>query len=252
MAKISAIVLTYNEEAQIAECLESIKWVDEIIVVDSLSSDKTVSICKEYTDKIHQREYQRYARTRNWSLQFATHDWVLIVDADERYTPDLREEIQERLNQDIDISAYSILFKYFCFGAELKNWRKDERHIRLFKKDSGKWQEREVHPKLIIKGKISYLKNPLSHYPYPNLRVFFDKMGRYTSWDAQERLKTKDKFLWFEPLVTIFKPIYNFISYYFLRSAYRDGVAGFLMSLFMSFYTFLVDIKYYLLVLKRS
>ena len=119
-SKITAIILTFNEERQIRDCLESIKWVDEIIVVDSLSTDRTIEICREYTDRIYQREYERYARTRNWSFQFASYDWILAVDADERYTLDLAKEIRERLARDTDINGYFMPLKYYCFGRELR------------------------------------------------------------------------------------------------------------------------------------
>ena len=248
--KITAIVLTFNEERQIRDCLESIKWVDEIVVIDSFSTDRTVEICKKYTDKIYQREYQRYARTRNWSLKFASFDWILAIDADERYIPELEEEIRQRITEDTDISGYFMPIRYFCFGKELKHWRKKEHKLRLFKKDLVMWEEREVHPRTIVKGKKGYLKSPFLHYSYPNLKVFFDKFNRYTSWDAEERIKTETKVLWFEPIVTLFKPGYNFISYYLCQSVYKDSFEGFFMSILMSFYTFAIDVKYYLLILK--
>jgi glycosyltransferase involved in cell wall biosynthesis len=250
--KISAIVLTFNEERQIRDCLDSIKWVDEIIVVDSLSTDKTIDICREYTDKIYQRKYQRYARTRNWSFQFASYNWILAVDADERYTSDLAKEIRERLAEDTGINGYFSPIKYYCFGRELKNWRKGEKRLRLFKKGSVRLQEREVHPQTIVTGKKGVLQNPISHYPYPNLRVFFDKFGRYTKWDAEEKLKERPVLRIFDPILTLFKPGYYFIDYYFRHSVYKDGIAGFLMSFLMSFYTFFVDINYYCLIITKG
>lgn len=249
--RITAIILTFNEERQIRDCLESIKWVDEIIVIDSLSTDRTIDICREYTDKIYQRRYQRYARTRNWSFQFASYNWILAVDADEKYTPELTEEIEERLAENTDINGYFMPMRYFCFGRELKNWRKYEQKLRLYKKDLVKLEEREVHPETIVKGKKAYLGNPIFHYPYPNLKVFFDKFFRYTKWDAEERLKKRTNIRVFEPMMTLLKPVYNFINYYFRQSVYKDGSAGLLMSFLMSFYSFAIDINYYLLIVKR-
>lgn len=249
--KITAIVLTFNEERQIRDCLESIQWVDEIIVIDSLSTDRTIDICREYTDKIYQKQYQRYARTRNWSFQFASYNWILAVDADERYTLDLAKEIRERLAEDTDINGYFMPFKYYCFGRELNHWRKKEKRLSLFKKDSVRLEEREVHPQTIVTGRKGVLRNPILHYPYPNLRVFFDKFGRYTKWDAEEKLKERPVFRIFDPIQTFFKPAYYFIDYYFRNSVYKDGFAGFLMSFLMSFYTFFIDINYYYLIMAK-
>lgn len=245
MPKISAIINVYNEERQIRQCLETIKWVDEIIVADSCSNDKTIEICKEYTDKIYRRKYQRYARTRNWLLQFASFEWILSVDADERFTARLAGEIRERTEKEKDIDGYYIPFINFCFGKKMKYWRRGEKHPRLFKNKSGRWEEKEVHPKLIVRGKLTDLTNPILHYPYPNLKVYFEKFNRYIRWEVDEMGKHYRNLTTYDFIKSILSSPFNFYRIYISKKAFIDGWRGLFFSFFHSIYYPLYNSIYY-------
>lgn len=252
--KISIIIGTLNEQDQIRDCLDSVKAIaDEIIVTDSVSSDRTVEICREYTDKIFVRPYQRYARTRNWMLQFVSNEWILSLDADERFSPELIQEIRARLERDqySEINGYRFPFCYVCFGRTLRHWRKGEERLSLFRKDKGHWEDKEVHPQLIVSGKIDRFHNFLFHLPYRDLKDIKDKLSRYTLWDAEERFKYKKTFEWYAPVITLAKPLNKFLQYIIRDKVFLDGYAGLKLSFFMSFYTFLVDVRHYRLVLKK-
>ena len=251
---ISVIIGTLNEEEQIRDCLDSVKEIaDEIIVVDSISTDKTVDICSKYTDKIYIRPYERYARTRNWMLQFVENEWVLSIDADERFSPELLSEMKFRLEKDKhgNINGYLFPYKYVCFGREMRYWKNKERHLRLFRKEKARWEDREVHAKLIVEGEHSVMENYILHLPYRNFANVRDKLPRYTQWDAEERFKHQKSLKWYRPFMTLFKPIYNFFRFYIINQNYKDGLAGFLICFFMSYYTAMVDVKHYRLVLSH-
>ena len=135
MPKVSAIVLTYNNETGIKRCLDALSWVHELIIIDSYSTDRTLAIARQYTDHIYQRDYQKYARTRNWGLSLASYEWVLHVDSDEEYVTSVVEEIQaELLKEQPDIVGYSVPLQHICFGRKMRYWRRDERKVRLFRK----------------------------------------------------------------------------------------------------------------------
>ena len=249
MPKISAVVLTYNNEDIIGRCLESIKWVDEIIVIDSLSTDNTVSIARRHGAKVYSRPYQRYARTRNYSLGLVSFDWVLAVDSDEVYSKELAKEIKTELEKESPFCAYTVPFLHVCFGRPLYWWRRNNKKIRLFKKACAYWEDREVHPRLKFKGKVKNLSHYCYHYPYPNLRVFWEKFSRYTSWDACQLAKEKKKpslVLFFSLLLKGYK---HFLSNYLFQRAYRDGWLGFFLSFMGGVYYPLV---YFKLLLRRQ
>jgi len=253
--KISVILGTLNEEDQIRDCLDSVKDIaDEIIITDSVSDDRTVEICREYTNKIFIRPYERYARTKNWMLQFVSNEWVLSVDADERFTPELIQEIRARLRKDRDlgINGYWFPFKYICFGQSMNYWKNGEEHLRLFQKGKGFWEDKEVHSKLMVQGKTGKFKNSISHLPYRNLENVRDKLSRYPLWDAEERFKHKKYFKWYNPFITVLKPLFKFLQSYVRNRGFKDGFPGFKICFFMSFYTFLVDIHHYTLVIKNN
>jgi len=253
--KISVILGTLNEESQIRDCLDSVRDIaDEIIITDSVSDDRTVEICREYTDKIFIKPYERYARTRNWMLQFVSNEWVLSIDADERFTPELLKEVEDRLekNKDSDINGYWFSYRYICFGRSMDHWKRGEEHLRLFRQGKGSWEDKEVHSKLIVAGKTGKFKNYILHLPYQNLTNVKDKLSRYTLWDAEERFKHKRYFKWYNLFITVLKPLYKFLQSYVSNSGFKDGFPGFKICFFMSFYTFLVDIQHYRLVIKKN
>ena len=194
MNRLSVVIITLNEEKNITDCLESVKWADEIIVVDSGSQDKTVEICKRYTQFIYDVRWQGFGKQKNASVDLAHYDWILNVDADERVTPELKDEIQVLLKQKIDFQGYFISRKSY-FGKRLIlncGWFPDY-SIRFFNKQAGRFNEVQVHESVQIKGKTGYLKNSLIHYTYKNISDFLIRMNRYSTLAADDLFASKTK-----------------------------------------------------------
>lgn len=184
---ITAIVLTKNEEERIEACLESIKWVDEIIVVDSNSSDKTIEIAKKFGAKTFQREFDNYVNQKEWAMSKVTGDWALYIDADERVLEPLKQEIADFISKD-NISAYAISRRNIILGSEQKygsfwpDWV-----IRLVKKDDFiKWVG-EVHEHMEFKGKLGYSKNSFLHLTHRNVDQIIMKNLQWSKIDAKLR-----------------------------------------------------------------
>jgi len=234
---VSVTLITKNEEKNIRDALESVKDFEEIVIVDSFSEDTTLQICKEYTDKIFQFEWQGFAKQKQLAIDKTTLPWVLVLDADERVTEGLKKEILEKIKDDKD--GYFIPRKNFFLGRWIKHsgWWPDYT-LRLFKKDRGKMQQREVHEKIIVNGKIGYLREPLIHYTYYSLDDFIKKMQIYASLSAEEIFKftlSKKKII----LKMIFSPFFTFFKMFFLRLGFLDGLRGFILAFLYSCYSFL-------------
>lgn len=234
---LSVVIITSNEEAKIRDCLESVKWADEIIVVDSCSQDRTVEISKEYTSKVYQREYLGGGPMRNFGIEKATGDWIFTIDADERVTPELRAEIQEILKSP-QCDGYYIPRKAYFLGKCIKHcgWWPDY-VLRLFRKDKGQYENRLAHAKVVIKGKTGKLKKPLLHYTCTNMSEYLSKINARTSLMAQEG----------KHLVCLFTSLLHawakFFKTYFLRAGFLDGKEGLILSVLASYYVFLKYLK---------
>jgi glycosyltransferase involved in cell wall biosynthesis len=246
MIKISAIVMIFNEEEQIRACLETIKWVDEIVICDSFSTDRTVEICREYTDKIYQRKFDNFGNQKKWTLDKPSNEWVLFVEADERFTPGLRDEILERLNCNEGYDGYWIPFKNFIFGKQMKGKFWDFKKIRLYRKQKGDWEGRKVHGKFILHGQAGELKNLVLHYPYRNLKVFWGKFNLMTNLEAQELLRNNRRLYLVDTLKAILWVPLTFFNLYVVWKDYKSGGVGLVFSLLSSPYNLLVNIKYWL------
>lgn len=224
--KISVTIITGNEEENIRECLVSVKWADEIIVVDSESTDKTVEITKQFTDKIFIRKWDGFASQKRFAMNQASNDWVLSLDADERATPELAEEI---LNSDIEqFDGYKIRRKNYFIGKEITGcgWGNDYQ-LRLFKKSKTKLTERLVHEGFIVDGTVSELKAAMTHFSYRNLKDGFSKINEYSTLEAREKAERK-KITGFR---IVFYPVWAFLQHYFIRKGFRDGRHGLVVSL---------------------
>ncbi len=235
---VSVTIITKNEEKNIRDALESVKDFEEIVIVDSFSDDRTVDICREYTDKIFQIEWKGFAKQKQFAIDKATLPWVFVLDADERVTEPLKGEIIEKL-KDTDVVGYFIPRKNFFLGKWIKHsgWWPDYT-LRLFKKDKGKMEEREVHEKIIVDGKTEYLKEPILHFTYQSIEDFVVKMQRYSTLSAIELLKknpSKYRIL----IKMIFAPLFTFFKMFIIRLGFLDGLRGFILAIFYTFYSFL-------------
>ncbi len=225
MEKLTAIVPTGNEAHNIDAVLESVSFADEIMVVDSYSTDNTVELAKKYTDFIVQREYEYSASQKNWAIPQATHEWILLVDADERITPALRDEIQSILKNPGKEVGYWIFRDNLFMGRQLKDSGiKGDKCIRLFRKSLCKYEDKHVHAEIIAQGEVGALKNRMLHDTYVDIDRFYIKMNRYASWQAEDYdKKTKNITLYHLWL----KPSFRFFKHYILGKGFLDGFEGY-------------------------
>jgi len=243
MASVSVVIIAKNEEKQIRECLESSKWADEIVVLDDCSTDKTVEIVKEYTDKVFERKLDIEGRHRNYAYSKATSEWVLSIDCDERITPELAKEIRSTLENNPVHQAYSIPIKAFLG----KHWIQyagyyPARKLRLFLKDKFKYEEAKVHPRAILDGTCGTLKNDIIHYSYFNFFDVINKINRDTNLEAEKWIKDgRNVNGW-----NIFRKFLDrFFKAYILKKGYKGGVLGVMFSFFHSLYQLLSFAKYW-------
>lgn len=242
---VSCAIVVFNEERNIGECLETAKWMDEIIVVDAFSTDQTMEICQQFTDKIFQRPWNGFGEQKNFSINHATSDWVFILDADERITPELRQEIEAVLNEVSTEGpvAYSVPRRNHYYGKWVKHagcypdWQ-----LRLFRNGVGLLDDEEPHNKFVFKGERGILSHPLDHYTERTINDHFRKFRNFTTLAAQERAKTKSNTYWADLIV---RPLFTFFKYYVPRKGFKDGMHGFLVSGFASMYTFVKYAKLY-------
>jgi glycosyltransferase involved in cell wall biosynthesis len=223
---LSALLITYNEESNIKEALLNLSFADEIIVVDSFSTDQTVAIASSFKNvKVFQHVFDNFALQRNYALSLASNQWILFIDADERITPKLQQEINAIINEADSCPAY-FMYRNFIFENKklrFSGWQTDK-IIRLFKKENAIYNiEKIVHEKLIVNGKIGKLKHKLIHHSYSNYEDYKQKMIFYGKLKAQEELlkKTNPNFFHF-----YIRPLYQFLNQYLLRFGFLDGKKG--------------------------
>ena len=233
---LSVVIVTKNEEANIEDALKSVADAQEIVVVDSFSADRTVEICRKYTDKVHQQEWQGFARQKQTAVDFAQGPWVLILDADERVTPELKAEIRDSMAQSRCNGFYLPRENYFI-GEWIRHggWWPDHT-LRLFRKDRGRLEPREVHEKVVVDGAVGYLKNPLRHFTYRSISDFMERMERYSTLAAREIIRKGGRA---GVSSLMLKPGATFIRMYVLQRGFLDGTRGLVLAALYSYYTFL-------------
>ena len=242
MRKFSILLPTYNCEKTIEQTLVSIKWADEILVVDSFSNDSTLDIVKEYGVNVIQHEYINSARQKNWAMQYCTHDWVFQIDSDEILEPGADKIIRTAItNASEALHCYKmprknhVLGKWVKYGGLYPDWE-----YRLFRKKYGKWWNREVHSRIVVPGTIGILDTHLLHYGMPNISKQLSNLDRYTRYEADELTKENIKFSFVK---WILGPVYIFMRRYFLLQGFRDGWRGLFLAVYASFYIFLSHTK---------
>jgi glycosyltransferase involved in cell wall biosynthesis len=216
---LTGIVPALNEEQNLEECLESFKEIcDEIIVIDSFSSDATVEIAKRYTDRVYQRKWADYRTFLNFAMPRARHRWLLIVDCDERVSPGLRAEIRARVDAEGDgADGFRMLRVNHFMGRRIRHGGWDDDYIyRFFRKGRGGPRDREVHPGIVIDGKIEALDGAMLHFPYPTLEDYLGKFNRYTSAAARDRLRAGRRVRWVDRFLA---PPFRFLKGYGLLRA---------------------------------
>lgn len=245
---ISVIILTKNEEQNIEKCIQSVKWCDEIIVVDDNSSDKTIEIAKKYKTTIHQRSLSNnFSAQRNFGLSKAKNEWVLFIDSDEIVSDALAYEISNAIilkDQNLrNFNGFYIKRSDFMWGKQLRYGEIGNiKLLRLGKKDSGFW-EGKTHEKWKIEGLIGGLSNPLLHYPHTTLEEFLKEINFYTDIRANELKNKKNKVFFWSILLY---PLGKFIFNYIIKRGFLDGMQGLVLAIIMSGHSFLVRGKLWL------
>ncbi|MEM8506434.1 MAG: glycosyltransferase family 2 protein [Bacteroidota bacterium] len=225
--KISALLITFNEEDNILEVLENLSFADEIIVVDSYSTDKTVELITKMPQiSLFQRVFKNYTDQKQFALEQAQNEWVLFLDADERMPDPLIKEVLEVVNKNGTTASAYYFLRTFMFKKQIlrfSGWQTDKNY-RLFKRDKVRFSEdRIVHETLIVDGPSGTLKNKLIHYSYQNYYEYRSKMIKYGRMKAEEEFEKGKKAHWYHFL---FRPFYKFFNHYFLRLGILDGKKG--------------------------
>ena len=237
---ISACIITYNEHENIRRCLESVMWCDEVVIVDSFSTDDTLEICREYTDKVYQHEWGGYIAQRNYIRHLAAGPWILFLDADEEVSPELRRCIErEFARESREADGYEFPRLVYYLGKWIKHgeWYPDVK-LRLFKKDRGRSGGVEPHDQVLVQGVVKRLRGPIWHYTYKDLFDHLNTMNRFSSISARSKHEQGDRFRWRDFL---FRPIWRFAKGYFVKVGVLDGLRGFVIA---SVSAFGVSMKY--------
>ncbi|WP_121666246.1 glycosyltransferase family 2 protein [Mesonia aquimarina] len=246
MEKLTALIPTGNEIHNIEEVIASVDFADEILVVDSFSTDGTFEKAKELADKVLQREFDYPSAQKNWAIPQAKHDWVLLVDADERVTSSLKEEILNVLkNPPTDIAGYWIGRQNYFMNKPINHsgWKNDK-VIRLFKKDECQYNNKRVHEEIITEGNLGKLTHKFIHYTYTSFDNHIEKVNKYAWWRA---LDYKDKVGKLTAYHFIIKPFWGFFKHYIMQSGFRDGIPGLTIAFLRSYSIFTRYLKIWLL-----
>jgi len=242
MTKISALVITYNEEKKIEDCLKTIEWMDEIIVVDAYSMDKTVEICKKYTDKVYSNKFEDFSSQKNFCLSKAHSEWVFFIDADERITGALRNKILKIISSDSPKNGYFVKRKNYLYGKELKyGGHNKDFPLRLFRRESARFLQ-PVHEIADIKNhSVGYIYEEIEHWSTENIFDHIKKTNYYTSLEAKYFVQINKKFCHFR---LIFQPPARFFQRYILQCGFRDGMEGLIYYFLSAVYDFIKYAKY--------
>ena len=246
MEKLTVIIPTYNEEINIVDVLKSVDFADEIMIVDSFSTDKTLELAKVYTNFVIQREYEYSAAQKNWAIPQASNEWILLVDADERVTEELKLEILDLLkNPSINnFSGYWISRKNHFMGKHVRFGGWNDKVIRLFKKSECRYEDKQVHAEIIDTGKIGSLKEKLYHDTYVNFDFHMEKLNRYAWLQANDYDKKTGTLT---PFHFIIKPCWRFFKHYIIQGGFRDGVVGLTVAYNHSYAVYMRYVKLWLL-----
>ena len=265
-APVSVLVPTLDEELNLPECLASVAWADEVFVVDSLSHDRSVEIARGFGAHVVQHPFENYSRQKNWALDSLPfrNDWVLIIDADERVTPALRDEIITSLPTS-PFAGYYLNRRFIFLDTWIRHagWYPSW-NLRLFRHQHGRYDDREVHEHVVLDGPAGYLRHDLLHHDRRGLEAFVARHNRYSSLEAAARLKVEcnspqrarlaaslfgspverkrylRQHVW--PHVPA-KPLALFVYMYVLRQGFLDGRAGLALCVFHAFQEFMVGLK---------
>jgi glycosyltransferase involved in cell wall biosynthesis len=240
--RVSAVVITFNEEERLRACLESLAWADELVVVDAESSDKTVQIAREFTDRVWVRPWPGFASQKNFALERATGDWILSVDADEEVSPELRGEVGAMLEgTEKGADGYQVPRRNIFWGHWVRHgglypdWQ-----LRLFRRGRGRFVDHAVHESVEVTGTIGRFRAPLVHRSYRDVADFLARADRYSTlaaeaWVRSGRPARLSDLVW--------RPVGRFLGMYVGRAGFLDGWRGFLLACLYAYYVFIRSAK---------
>jgi len=244
--KLSVIVGTKNAENDIGDCLESVKWADEIIVIDDFSADKTIDIARKYTDKVFQRKMTGYPEQMDFGVQKSASRWILVLDADERIMPALEEEILEKLSRPTDASGYLLRRLNLVLGREIRHcgWY-EKNNIRLFNKEKVNYDLRLKYlVRMRVLGSLGMLDNDLIHHTCRDLYEYFKRVNLWSTLNTEDLIERGFRVNNLNGIFYFFiKPGAIFFQKYVLKAGYRDRFVGFLVSLLSGITYFLTYLK---------
>ena len=242
MPRVSVIIIALNQEDNIVPCLETVRWADDIVIVDSGSEDRTLERARDFTDRIFTISWPGFGAAKNYALDQARGDWIFSLDTDERVSEALREEILAAVRTDGQFAGYKVPRKNYFGGRWVKRlgWYPDYT-LRLFQKGNGRFRERAVHEEVLVNGPVGFLQHPLDHYSYDSVSDYLARQDRYARLAAQEMLREgrrprAGELFW--------RPCSHFFKLYVLRLGFLEGRLGYTLALLSSLYNFL---KYYYL-----
>ena len=239
---LSIVVITKNEAERLDECLKSASWVNDVVVVDDFSIDGTTKIAKKYTERVYERGMDIEGRHRNYAYSLAKNEWVFSLDADERMTDELREELKSLLRKEVAEVAFTVPIKAFIGDRWVRHggWYPG-RKVRLFRRDRFKYEEVKVHPRVFYEGSCGHLKSPILHYSYRNFHEFIESLNKQTTLEAEKWFDEKRKIGMAKALR---KTCDRFLKTYVLKKGFLDGMVGFIFALGSGLYQIFSYAKY--------
>ena len=242
MAKLSVVIICFNEEAILGKCLSAVQWADEIVVLDSFSTDRSLQIARHYTNRVFQNVWQGYAKQKTLALSYASHPWVLSLDADEVVSPELAREIQSLLAREPAVAGYRVPRMAFYLGRFLRHCWYPDLKMRLFRKELGRWSEHDVHESLLLDGPAGKLEHPLLHYSFASIQDHLGTIQQYTTLAAQSLARSGRAFSLARLLGS---PLFMFLQQYIGKRGFLDGIPGLVASVLSAFHEFVKYAKLY-------
>ncbi len=241
---LSVVIIAKNEEGFIQRCIASVTWADEILVVDSDSTDRTSEIAIGMGAKVLHHPWQGFGPQKNWAFERCRGEWILSLDADEEVTPGLAEKIKSILSQDPKHAAYQMLRRNYYGDRFMHCWWPDWQQ-RLFKKGQAWFETTPVHEKLLVNGSVGKLSQNFNHRAVANLNEYLAKFNRYTDAEAVILNDLRQQNFWRNGFIMqgLARPAKTFFDFYILRQGFRDGLPGFYVSLFSAIYRFVAAVK---------
>jgi glycosyltransferase involved in cell wall biosynthesis len=238
---VSVYVLTTNNRRTVEQCLKSLSWAEELVIVDSFSQDGTYEICKPYTHKLFQRKWTGHRDQYQYAADLTTRDWIMFVDADEEIPPELAEEIRTELKGKAkDLDGYFVYRRTYYLGRWIRygGWYPDG-EIRLYRREKGRW-EGGLHAKLVVDGKVGILKNQYFHYTYLDISDQIQTIDRYSKTAAKDMVNNSKPF---RLVNLLFSPPFRFFKDYILKLGFLDGIPGLIIAVSTAYYVFIKHAK---------